>query len=178
MSERGQDLAAAWLSLCRDMGPRWEKLDPKTRVPWAGPDMSVRSSMTARQMETWAHGQEVFDLLGLKREEQDRIRNIVVLGVNTFGWTFKVRGWEIPETMPHVSLTLPSGAVAEFGEPGDAGSITGSAVEFAQVVTQTRNIADTGLSVEGTVATTWMDNAQCFAGPPETPPAPGSRFRR
>lgn len=176
--ERGQDLVAAWQAVYRDMGPRWAELDPKTRVDWAGPSMSVRSSMTARQMETWAHGQEIFDLLGLQREEKDRIRNIVVLGVNTFGWTFKVHGMDVPETMPHLSLTLPSGVLAEYGEPGGADRITGSAVEFAQVVTQTRNIADTDLEVEGPVATAWMENAQCFAGPPETPPAPGSRFRR
>ena len=177
VKERGSGLLAAWTALYRDMGPRWTKLDPKTRVAWAGPSMSVRSSMTARQMETWAHGQEIFDLLGLKREEQDRIRNVVVLGVNTFGWTFKVNGLEVPETMPQVSLTLPSGAAAAFGEAGD-NRISGSAVEFAQVVTQTRNIADTALSVTGPVATQWMEKAQCFAGPPETPPAPGSRHRQ
>ncbi|MDA4848096.1 TIGR03084 family metal-binding protein [Hoeflea poritis] len=177
ITARGQELLSAWQVLFRDMAARWSKLDPKLRVKWAGPEMSVRSSMTARQMETWAHGQEVFDVLGAQRKEADRIRNIVVLGVNTFGWTFKVRGWDIPEQMPHLSLTLPSGATCEYGEPGDAGSITGSAVEFAQVVTQTRNIADTGLAVTGPVATRWMENAQCFAGPPEPPPAPGSRFR-
>lgn len=175
--ERGRELFSLWQALYRDMADRWSKLDLKLRVKWAGPEMSVRSSMTARQMETWAHGQEIFDLLGAERRETDRIRNIVVLGVNTFGWTFKVRGWDIPAQMPHLSLTLPSGATCEYGEPGDAGSITGSAVEFAQVVTQTRNIADTDLAVDGPVATQWMENAQCFAGPPEPPPAPGSRFR-
>ena len=56
-----------------------------------------------------------------------------------------------------------------------SGSIIGSAVEFCQVVTQTRNIADTGLKLVGETARNWMQNAQCFAGPPETPPAPGSR---
>ncbi|MEX3006911.1 TIGR03084 family metal-binding protein [Hoeflea sp. TYP-13] len=176
--ERGRDLLAAWQELFLDMGPRWSKLDPKMRVQWAGPDMSVRSSMTARQMETWAHGQEVFDVLGVERKEADRIRNIVVLGVNTFGWAFKVRGRDVPETMPHLTLTLPSGFVVEYGEAGQAERITGQAVEFAQVVTQTRNIADTSLTVEGPIATEWMAHAQCFAGPPETPPAPGSRFRK
>ncbi|MEM9106653.1 MAG: TIGR03084 family metal-binding protein [Pseudomonadota bacterium] len=177
IKERGGDLLAAWTSLFRDMGPRWSELDPKTRVAWAGPSMSVRSSMTARQMETWAHGHEIFDLLGLQREEKDRIRNVVVLGINTFGWTFKVHGLDAPETMPQVLLTLPSGKAAEFGEPGN-GQISGSAVEFAQVVTQTRNIADTQLAVEGSVASQWMEHAQCFAGPPETPPAPGTRHRQ
>ncbi|MCY6382478.1 TIGR03084 family metal-binding protein [Hoeflea prorocentri] len=177
ITERGTDLLNAWQTLYRDMGARWEALDPKQRVKWVGPDMSVRSSMTARQMETWAHGQEIFDLLGFKREERDRIRNIVVLGVNTFGWAFKVRGAPVPDEMPHLTLTLPSGATAEYGESGNANRIAGSAVAFAQVVTQTRNVADTDLSIEGPIAREWMENAQCFAGPPETPPAPGTRFR-
>lgn len=176
--ERGPDLLAAWRVLYRDMGERWAVLDPKRRVKWAGPDMSVRSSMTARQMETWAHGQAIFDLLGIKRVEHDRIRNVVVLGVNAFGWSFKVHGRDVPETMPFLNLTAPSGAVWTFGDAGLQDRISGSAVEFAQVVTQTRNVADTHLVVEGPVARSWMAEAQCFAGPPETPPAPGMRFAR
>jgi uncharacterized protein (TIGR03084 family) len=173
---RGDELRAAWQDLYRDIGARWVDLDPKQRVKWAGPDMSVRSSITARQMETWAHGQEVFDVLGLRREEQDRVKNIVVLGVNTFGWAYKVNGRDVPSVMPRLELTAPSGAVWEFGEPGD-NKINGSAVEFAQVSAQTRNVADTDLQVEGPVATEWMSIAQCFAGGAEAPPAKGARHR-
>ena len=35
-------------------------------------------------METWAHGQALFDLAGKARPESDRISNIVYLGVNAF----------------------------------------------------------------------------------------------
>lgn len=178
IAERGPDLLAAWRVLYREIGERWARLDPKSRVKWAGPDMSVRSSMTARQMETWAHGQAIFDLLGIKRVEHDRIRNVVVLGVNAFGWSFKVHGRDVPQTVPLLSLAAPSGAVWTFGDDGQQDRISGLAVEFAQVVTQTRNVADTRLVVEGPVATRWMEEAQCFAGPPETPPAPGTRFAR
>ena len=59
----------------------------------------------------------------------------------------------------------------------ESNRISGSAVEFAQVVTQVRNIADTSLAVTGPVATEWMGMAQCFAGGPETPPAPGTRHK-
>jgi hypothetical protein len=55
--------------------------------------------------------------------------------------------------------------------------VRGSAVEFAQVVTQVRNVADTDLEVIGSNAARWMENAQCFAGPPETPPAKGARHK-
>lgn len=173
---RGHALLRDWYALAMDMTERWSALDPKMRVKWAGPDMSVRSSMTARQMEHWAHGQELFDLFGHDRRESNRIRNIVVLGVNTYGWTFKVRGQEPPGEMPKLILTAPSGAVWTYGE-SETDSIEGEAVEFCQVVTQTRNIADTALSVSGPAAESWMANAQCFAGPPETPPAPGTRIK-
>lgn len=174
--ERGDDLRVAWRALYSDMGRRWAELDPKRRVKWAGPEMSVRSSITARQMETWAHGQEVFDILGVRRAEADRVKNIVVLGVNTFGWSYKVHGRPVPDTMPRLDLTAPSGALWSFGEPGE-NRISGPAVEFAQVVAQTRNIADTSLLVEGPVATEWMSIAQCFAGGAETPPAKGARHQ-
>jgi len=176
IAERGPELLAVWYDFARDMAGRWAGLDPKQRVKWAGPDMSVRSSITARQMEHWAHGQEVFDLFGVERENTDRIRNIVVLGVNTFGWTFKVHGEEPTGEMPKLRLRAPSKAVWKYGE-SDSDLIDGSAVEFCQVVTQTRNIADTGLKVSGPVAKEWMAKAQCFAGAPETPPAPGTRIR-
>ena len=173
---RGAELRDAWRDLYTDMGKHWADLDPKQRVKWVGPDMSVRSSITARQMETWAHGHEVFDVLGVQRFETDRIKNIVVLGINTFGWAYKVNRREVPEAMPQVILTAPSGAIWEFGEPGED-RIVGSAVEFAQVVTQTRNIGDCSLKVSGPVASEWMSMAQCFAGVAEAPPPAGSRFR-
>jgi uncharacterized protein (TIGR03084 family) len=127
-------------------------------------------------METWAHGQEVYDALGVVRKDEDRIKNIVVLGVNTFGWTYACRQATPPGPLPRLQLTAPSGEVWEFGEQSDKERITGSATEFCQVVTQVRNIADTSLSVEGPVASDWMSKAQCFAGAPAEPPAPGTRF--
>lgn len=173
--ESGLVLRATWIGFARGLALRWADQDPKARLPWVGPSMSARSAITARQMETWAHGFEVFDLLEQERQEADRIRNIVVLGVNTFQWSHQVHGLKVPEALPKLVLEAPSGAVWEYG--GDAGWIEGKAVDFAAVVTQTRALADTGLTLEGEVAQAWMQHAQCFAGPPEVPPAPGTRGR-
>ena len=171
----GQALASAWIEKAAEIARDFATADPKARLPWVGPEMSAISSITARLMETWAHGQAIYDLLGCERQDTDRIGNIVRLGVNTYGWTFKNRREDIPQPMPYLSLTAPSGATWEYGEPSDDERISGSASEFCQVVTQCRNIADTGLSVTGAVATRWMSIAQCFAGPPNDPPAPGLR---
>lgn len=175
--ERGRDLLAAWRAYAADMAERWRAVDPKRRLPWVGPDMSARSAMTARQMETWAHGQAIYDLMGLERAEHDRIRNIVFLGVGAFAWSFHVQGLPKPAAEPCLRLTAPSGALWEYGAPRDDERIVGPAVDFARVVTQTRNVADTALDVTGPTATLWMRTAQCFAGPRERPPAPGERLR-
>jgi len=172
----GRALFEAWQRGAEHCADAYANADPKARVAWAGPRMSALSSITARQMETWAHGQEVFDLLGVKRVEQDRIRNIAHLGVSTFGWSFVNRGMAVPDVAPFVQLTGPSGVVWDWNAAQDDNVVRGSAVEFAQVVTQTRNVAETGLNVTGKDARTWMKMAQCFAGPPIDPPAPGQRF--
>jgi uncharacterized protein (TIGR03084 family) len=174
---QGQKLCAAWLQQFEAMSGRFAAADPKQRVKWVGPDMSAISSITARLMETWAHGQAVYDVLGVERVDGDRIGNIVRLGVITYGWTWKNRRMEPPGPMPYLRLTAPSGIIWEYGERSEIGSIEGSATEFCQVVTQTRNIADTALSVTGDIATQWMAVAQCFAGPPQDPPAKGMRHR-
>lgn len=176
--KKDQDLVSLWREFYQAMTDRFAKADPKRRVLWFGPDMSVLSSITARLMETWAHAQAVYDVLGQVRHDTDRIKNIAVIGLNTFGWTFTNRGLPVPADKPFVRLTAPSGAIWEWSQPETENRIEGSAVEFCQVVTQVRNIADTELKVVGATATHWMSIAQCFAGPPENPPAPGSRFRQ
>jgi uncharacterized protein (TIGR03084 family) len=169
----GQALLAAWHAGFEELAHRFADTDPKVRLKWVGPDMSAISSITARLMETWAHAQAIYDLLGEERVDTDRIGNIVRLGVNTYGWTFKNRKEEPPGAMPRLRLAAPSGTIWEYGEGEDL--IMGSASEFCQVVTQCRNIADTSLQITGSIATRWMSIAQCFAGPPYDPPPPGAR---
>ncbi len=175
---RGHALLDYWRAYYLEMTERFAAANPKQRVQWFGPDMSVRSSITARLMETWAHSQAIYDVLGKTRSDTDRIKNVVVIGMNTFGWTFKNREIAVPTDIPSLRLTAPSGEIWEWNQPNQGHYIEGNAVEFCQVVTQVRNIADTTLRVVGEAATAWMSIAQCFAGPPQDPPAPGSRFRQ
>lgn len=172
----GRHLLAKWKETLDGLCTMLETRNPGDRVKWSGPDMGVRMFATARQMEVWAHGQAIYDLKGVARENTDRIKNIAVLGVRTFGWTFANRGEQAPDITPFVRLTAPSGAIWEWNDPSSTASVVGDAVEFCQVVTQVRNVADTRLTVSGDAAERWMRIAQCFAGPPENPPAPGSRF--
>ncbi len=171
----GADLLAAWHEGVEITADIFSSCDPKARLKWAGPDMSARSSITARLMETWAHGQEIYDHLGIVRQNEDRIQNIVVLGVNTYGWTYKTRGQTPGGPMPYLSLKGPSGTIWTYGEVSETSRIEGPAEAFCQVVTQTRNIADTPLKLTGAIAVDWMSKAQCFAGPAHAPPPAGTR---
>jgi uncharacterized protein (TIGR03084 family) len=173
---RGQRLLEAWHGQLERLCDLIATLAPQARLKWSGPSMGARSFTSARQMEVWAHGQAIYDLLGESREPTDRLRNIAELGVRTFGWTFTNRRQPIPEPIPCVRLHAPSGALWEWNDAASAARVEGPALAFCQVVAQTRNVADTELVVIGDAARRWMQIAQCFAGPPEDPPAPGSRI--
>jgi len=149
--------------------------DPRRRLPWFGPDMGIAMFTTARFMETWAHGQAIHDLKGVARTPTDRIRHVCTIGVKTFGWSFVNRGQEVPGPPPRVRLRAPSGAFWEWNESDEGEWIEGDALDFALVVTQVRNVRDTALRVQGAIASQWMEIAQCFAGAPADPPAPGVR---
>ncbi len=172
----GRRLLDRWYAGVVDLCEQLSVLPPDARLKWAGPDMGVRMFTTARQMETWAHGQEIHDLMGVRREPADRLRNIAEIGVRTYGWTFANRQRPVPGPAPHVRLTGPSGVTWEWNVPAADNRVEGNALDFCQVVTQVRNVADTALKVTGEPARVWMSLAQCFAGPPEDPPAPGARF--
>ena len=171
-----QALYGEWLDYYPKLARAYTHLAPETRLQWAGPSMAASDSLIARQMETWAHGQAVFDILGVVRQDTDRIKNIAQLGVKTYSWTFKVRQMDVPQPKPYVQLRAPSGQEWTWNTPQADNYIKGAAHEFCQTVAQTRNIADTTLDVVGSAAQAWMANAQCFAGGPEQPPAKGLRF--
>ena len=166
------DLLAWWrearAALVAVAGP----LDPKARLPWYGPSMGARSFVTARLMETWAHGQDVVDALGAERPATDRLRHIADLGVRTRGFSYIVRGLEAPAGDVRVELTGPRGELWNWGDEHAPEWVMGTALDFCLVVTQRRHVDDTELAVMGAGANEWMVIAQCFAGGPTLGPAP------
>lgn len=146
--------------------------DPAVRVPWYGPPMLVRSSAVARLMETWAHGIDVVDALGVAPTATDRLFHVAELGVKTFRFSFQNRGLAVPEERVRVELTGPSGAVRVWN-PDSSDVVIGAVEEFCLVVAQRRHVADTALEVSGPVAEAWLSVAQVFAGPP----GPGRKAR-
>jgi uncharacterized protein (TIGR03084 family) len=147
--------------------------DPAHRVPWYGPPMALPSFATARLMETWAHGQDVADALGVRRTPTVRLRHIAHIGVRTRGFSYAVRGEIAPDVDVRVELDAPDGSTWTWGSDGAADRVTGSALDFCLVVTQRRHIADTSVKAIGPAAEEWMSIAQAFAGSPGSGRAPG-----
>lgn len=170
----GPALLAHWQLVFEALTSVLATLSPSDRLPWFGPSMGARSFATARLMETWAHGQAVWDLLLRPRPASARLRHIAHLGVNTYGWSFNNRGLPVPQPVPHVALTAPDGSTWSWHAPSATHLVQGPAEDFCRVVTQCRHVQDTRLVHSGT-GTAWLHLAQCFAGPPESGPAPGLR---
>ena len=149
------------------------ELDPALRLPWFGLPMSAASSLTARIMETWAHGQDIADALGRAREPTGRLRHIAHIGVRALPYSFAVHGLEVPPEPVRVELTGPAGELWTWGPGHAANRVTGPALDFCLLVTQRRHREDTAVAAEGQVADQWLAIAQAFAGPPGDGRRPG-----
>lgn len=136
------------------------------RMRWFGPPMSPASMATARFMETWAHGLDVRNALGVPVERTDRVRHICHLGVRTRDFAYAVRSLPAPDQEFRIDLTAPSGTPWAWGPEGAAQRVAGSAWDFARLVTQRVHRDDTDLVAEGADAEQWLGIAQAFAGPP------------
>ncbi|MFI1566325.1 TIGR03084 family metal-binding protein [Streptomyces sp. NPDC020490] len=139
---------------------------PGARFPWYGPPMSAASMATGRLMETWAHGQDVADALGVVRTPTDRLRHVVRIGVRARDFAFGAHGLPAPWEEFRVELDAPSGDVWAFGPEDAAQRVTGPALDFCLLVTQRAHRADLAVRAEGPDADRWLDIAQAFAGPP------------
>lgn len=185
----GGGLEAGYLARGREMSPGelldwWRTasqaliataraVDPAARVPWYGPAMSPASFITARLMETWAHGLDIVDVVDGDRPDSDRLRHVAFIGMRARAYSYNVRGKTPPSTQVRVDLTLPSGRRLEFGDAEAENVVRGTATDFCRVVTQRRHLADTNLEIYGPAAEEWMAIAQAFAGPPGQGRQPG-----
>ena len=141
-----------------------------------GEEMSARSFATARLTETWAHGQDIWDMLRRRRPASNRLKHIAHLGVTTLGWTFVNRGLPVPPVSPYLfCLDAPDGSPWIWGDAASPHQVLGSAQDFCLLVTQRRHVDDTALKYTPGSVSDWLHIAQCFAGLPADGPRPGER---
>jgi uncharacterized protein (TIGR03084 family) len=141
------------------------------KLPWFGPPMSAASMATARLMETWAHGLDVADTLGVTRPATARLRSIAHLGVRTRDYAFVVNELTPPPEEFFVELRAPDGDSWSWGPPDAPQRVTGSAEDFCLLITQRRPPNSLDVTADGDDARRWLQIAQAFAGPP----GPGRR---
>ncbi|KQU45893.1 wyosine base formation domain-containing protein [Rhodococcus sp. Leaf278] len=153
----------------------FEHSGPRDRAPWYGPSMSAASSATARLMETWAHGQDIYDALDRAHPTSPGLRSIAHLGVSTFGFVHVLNQLEVPAIAVRVELSAPdSDEIWTWGPEDAVDRVAGPAEDFALAVTQRRHLDDTRLTVTGPTAQSWMSIAQTFAGAPGPGRAPST----
>ncbi|MGW3460631.1 TIGR03084 family metal-binding protein [Streptomyces olivaceoviridis] len=162
------ELLAAWRGGRAALDRALRDAPAGARFPWYGPPMSAASMATARLMETWAHGLDIADALGVVRPPTDRLRHVARLGVRTRDFAFGAHGLTPPDEEFRVELTAPSGQVWVYGDERAAQRVTGPALDFCLLVTQRAHRDDLALTATGPDADRWLDIAQAFAGPPGT----------
>ena len=127
---------------------------------------------TARLMETWAHGLDVADALGVTRKAAPRLRHVAHVAVRALHYAFAVHGRAQPTVPVRVELSGPDGQTWTWGPADAANRVTGPALDFCLRMTQRRHRDDLTLVATGEVADCWLDIGQAFAGPPGAGRAP------
>lgn len=160
------DLLSQWRTTRSKLHDELLTVTDGRKLPWFGPPMSAASMASARLMETWAHGADVADALGVRREPTARLRSIAHIGVRTRDFAYSVNELTPPSEVFHVELSAPDGDAWTWGPADAAQRITGSAEDFCLLVTQRRALRELDLTAVGPDAQKWLTIAQAFAGPP------------
>ncbi|NKX54777.1 TIGR03084 family metal-binding protein [Arthrobacter mobilis] len=143
---------------------------PGRRIPWIGPPMGAAMAASARIMETFAHGQDIRDALGLPPVASPRLRHVAHLAVAARDFSFRGRGLPAPAEPFRIELAY-DGESWGWGPEDAAQRVAGQALDFALLATRRRHRADCRLEARGADAQRWLEIAQAYAGDP----GPGRR---
>jgi uncharacterized protein (TIGR03084 family) len=142
-------------------------------VPWVARYLPAGILACAGIMELFAHGQDIADAVGARRDYTDRIRHLAVFAARNRDFGYLVRGLTPPEAEFRFELTTPSGERLEIG-PADASQrITGPVLDFCLLVTRRRHRDDLAITATGIEADRWVDIAQAYRGSPGAGRTPG-----
>lgn len=140
-------------------------ISPDGTVPWLVNPIPPSVLAAAGLMELFAHGQDVADALGVRREYTDRLGHVAWFGARVWTFGYEYRGLTPPRTRFRFELTAPSGAQWVFGPEDAEQLVCGPAVDFCLLITRRRHHADLALKTSGDEAEAWLEIAQAYRGP-------------
>jgi len=137
---------------------------PDQRLPWGPMQMSLKSFTTARLMETWAHGLDCFDAVGVTPVDTARLQHVALLGVRSLPYAFMLRGLAAPGPV-RLELKAPDGDEWRVGPDDAATVVSGTAGDWCRVACQRDRCGERArLTAEGPDATAVVQNAQAYLG--------------
>jgi uncharacterized protein (TIGR03084 family) len=159
------ELLAGWRADRDRLAEALRAVPDGTKLVWYGPSMSPASMATARLMETWAHGLDVADALGVRRQPTARLRNVAHLAVRTRDFAYLLHDRTPPVEEFRVELVAPDGSAWTWGPDDAAQRVTGSAYDFCLLAVQRVHRDDADVKADGAQADQWLGIIQAFAGP-------------
>lgn len=160
------ELLARWREGRVALAAALAAVPPTERMPWFAVPMTPTWMVTGRIMETWAHGLDVAEALGIDRPPSPRMRHVAMLGARAIAMGFIARGMDPPSDPVRIELSTPDGGQWTYGPADAPDRVVGPMLDFCLLVTQRRHRSDLALAATGPTADAWLDVAQAFAGPP------------
>ncbi|MCP2336101.1 TIGR03084 family metal-binding protein [Actinomadura rupiterrae] len=134
-------------------------------VPWLVNPLPPAILACAGIMETFAHGQDIADALGVRPERTDRLIHLVGFAILVRDFGYQAHGLTPPAEEFRYEITSPSGQAWDFGPEDAEQRVSGPAEDFCLLVTRRRHPADLAIRVSGAEAERWLGIAQAYRGP-------------
>jgi uncharacterized protein (TIGR03084 family) len=138
-------------------------MDLSTRVPWVAGELSARTLATTRLAETWIHGGDVAEAVGVRPVPTDRLRHIARLAWRTLPYAFDTAG-RILSGPVAFRLTGTDGTHWDFGSDEEAVTVVvGPAADLCAVAARRVDPSTTALRAEGPDAADVLDLVRTYA---------------
>ncbi|WP_328327197.1 TIGR03084 family metal-binding protein [Kribbella sp. NBC_00382] len=151
-----------WRTGRADLGAALREVPPDHEFPWYGAQLTPALMAPLRLMETWAHGQDIYDTLDAVHPPTTRLKHVDSLGVIGRELSFYAAQLPLPPDPFRVELTAPDGQTWTWGPESAAQRIQRTALDFCLRATHRRSRPETTLTAIGEDANKWLEIARVF----------------
>jgi len=166
LGQRGRprpDVVDRWSSSASGLLDVVGAMDLSTRVSWVAGELSARTLVTTRQAETWIHGGDVAEALGVTLVPTEHLFPIARLAWRTLPYAFSSAGRTLAGPVAF-ALTSPAGRPWDLvPDQPVVTTITGPAVELCAVAARRADPAATSLTGVGPDAEAVLSLVRTYA---------------